>query len=146
MPTLNKNSTRTGNVYDSCYLSFHYTYWVKANRWKTIGIRPVAKTVVNLQQIFLGWKTVATFFSPLEIRCNLNFHGALTLRDQRTKNFERLSFLYLITGNTEKLAKMLKIAEVKNDVMGQFHNALYNGVMKRYVLLQIVLQLMQVNS
>ncbi|TYH94473.1 hypothetical protein ES332_A12G043900v1 [Gossypium tomentosum] len=46
---------------------------------------------------------------------------------QRTKNFERLSFLYLINGNLEKLSKMLKIAEVKNDVMGQFHNALYLG-------------------
>ncbi|PWA82797.1 coatomer subunit alpha-1 [Artemisia annua] len=57
--------------------------------------------------------------------------GIVEYAYQRTKNFERLSFLYLITGNTEKLAKMLKIAEVKNDVMGQFHNALYNGVMKR---------------
>ncbi|PPR87639.1 hypothetical protein GOBAR_AA33049 [Gossypium barbadense] len=46
---------------------------------------------------------------------------------QRTKNFERLSFLYLVNGNLEKLSKMLKIAEVKNDVMGQFHNALYLG-------------------
>ncbi|CAO2834625.1 unnamed protein product [Amaranthus hypochondriacus] len=46
---------------------------------------------------------------------------------QKTKNFERLSFLYLITGNMEKLVKMLKIAEVKNNVMGQFHNALYLG-------------------
>ncbi|XP_057533840.1 coatomer subunit alpha-2-like [Amaranthus tricolor] len=46
---------------------------------------------------------------------------------QKTKNFERLSFLYLVTGNMEKLVKMLKIAEVKNNVMGQFHNALYLG-------------------
>ena len=46
---------------------------------------------------------------------------------QKTKNFERLSFLYLITGNEEKLAKMLKIAEMRSDVMGQFHNALYIG-------------------
>ncbi len=46
---------------------------------------------------------------------------------QKTKNFERLSFLYLITGNTEKLSKMLKIAEMRSDVMGQFHNALYLG-------------------
>ncbi|CAL9076488.1 unnamed protein product, partial [Musa acuminata var. zebrina] len=46
---------------------------------------------------------------------------------QRTKNFERLSFLYLVTGNMEKLSKMLKIAEMKNDVMGQFHNAMYLG-------------------
>ncbi|PKA59576.1 Coatomer subunit alpha-3 [Apostasia shenzhenica] len=46
---------------------------------------------------------------------------------QRTKNFERLSFLYLVTGNQEKLSKMLRIAEIKNDVMGQFHNAMYLG-------------------
>ena len=32
---------------------------------------------------------------------------------QRTKNFDRLSFLYVITGNTEKLRKMLKIAEIR---------------------------------
>ena len=31
---------------------------------------------------------------------------------QRTKNFERLSFLYLITGNMEKLKKMTKIGNV----------------------------------
>ncbi|KNA11000.1 hypothetical protein SOVF_139190 [Spinacia oleracea] len=53
--------------------------------------------------------------------------GIVEYAYQRTKNFERLSFLYLMTGNVEKLNKMLKIAEVKNDVMGQFHNALYLG-------------------
>ncbi|XP_010526595.1 PREDICTED: coatomer subunit alpha-1 [Tarenaya hassleriana] len=52
---------------------------------------------------------------------------------QRTKNFERLSFLYLITGNMEKLSKMMKIAEVKNDVMGQFHDALYLGDVRERV-------------
>ncbi|KAL7694845.1 putative SCL-interrupting locus protein [Plasmopara halstedii] len=46
---------------------------------------------------------------------------------QRTKNFERLSFLYLVTGNRDRLKKMLKIAEVRNDIMGRFHNALYLG-------------------
>ncbi|KAH9606042.1 hypothetical protein KSS87_006679 [Heliosperma pusillum] len=56
---------------------------------------------------------------------------------QKTKNFERLSFLYLITGNVEKLFKMLKIAEVKNNVMGQFHNALYLGdVQERVKILE----------
>ena len=30
---------------------------------------------------------------------------------QRTKNFDKLTFLYLITGNIEKLKKMLKIGE-----------------------------------
>lgn len=35
--------------------------------------------------------------------------------------------MYLITGNIEKLQKMLKISEMRGDVMGQFHNALYLG-------------------
>ena len=30
---------------------------------------------------------------------------------QRTKNFDKLSFLYLITGNLEKLRKMMKIGK-----------------------------------
>ncbi|KAL8160659.1 hypothetical protein V2J09_002196 [Rumex salicifolius] len=59
--------------------------------------------------------------------------GIVEYAYQRTKNFERLSFLYLITGNIEKLAKMLKIAEMKNDVMGQFHNALYLGDVRERV-------------
>jgi coatomer protein complex subunit alpha (xenin) len=46
---------------------------------------------------------------------------------QKTKNFERLSFLYLITGNTEKLAKMAVIADKRGDPMSRFHNALYLG-------------------
>ena len=44
--------------------------------------------------------------------------GIVEYAYQRTKNFERLSFLYLITGNMDKLSKMLRIAEIKNDVMG----------------------------
>lgn len=59
--------------------------------------------------------------------------GIVEYAYQRTKNFERLSFLYLVTGNFDKLSKMLKIAEVKNDVMGQFHNALYLGDVKERV-------------
>ena len=54
-------------------------------------------------------------------------HQIVEFAYQKTKNFERLSFLYLITGNEEKLKKMLKIAEMRSDVMGQFHNALYIG-------------------
>ena len=30
---------------------------------------------------------------------------------QRTKNFDKLSFLYLLTGNLEKLRKMMKIGK-----------------------------------
>ncbi|KAK9847289.1 hypothetical protein WJX84_005223 [Apatococcus fuscideae] len=54
-------------------------------------------------------------------------HQIVEFSYQKTKNFERLSFLYLITGNVEKLGKMLKIAEMRNDIMGRFHNALYLG-------------------
>ncbi len=54
-------------------------------------------------------------------------HQIVEFSYHKTKNFERLSFLYLITGNLEKLAKMLKIAEMRSDVMGRFHNALYLG-------------------
>eukprot|EP00047_Mylnosiga_fluctuans_P002804 m.225995 g.225995 ORF g.225995 m.225995 type:complete len:1238 (-) comp11355_c0_seq1:46-3759(-) len=54
-------------------------------------------------------------------------HETVEYAYQRTKNFERLSFLYLLTGNLEKLRKMVKIAEIRKDVSGQFHNALYLG-------------------
>ena len=40
-------------------------------------------------------------------------HEVVEMSYQKTKEFERLSFLYLITGNTEKLRKMLKIAEMR---------------------------------
>ncbi|XP_057244480.1 coatomer subunit alpha-like, partial [Malurus melanocephalus] len=46
---------------------------------------------------------------------------------QRTKSFERLAFLYLLTGNLEKLRKMMKIAEIRKDMSGHYQNALYLG-------------------
>jgi hypothetical protein len=46
---------------------------------------------------------------------------------QRTKDFDRLSFLYMLTGDTEKLRKMLKISNMRNDIMGRYHNALFLG-------------------
>lgn len=36
-------------------------------------------------------------------------HQIVEMCYQRTKNFDKLSFLYLITGNLEKLRKMMKI-------------------------------------
>ncbi|KAL5481033.1 hypothetical protein ACEPAI_9974 [Sanghuangporus weigelae] len=58
---------------------------------------------------------------------------------QRTKNFDRLSFLYLATGSTEKLSKMQKIASSRGDPMSRFHNALYAGdVENRIVVLRDV--------
>lgn len=46
---------------------------------------------------------------------------------QKTKDFERLSFLYLLTGNLDKLRKMMKIAEMRNDFMSVVHNSFYLG-------------------
>ena len=64
-------------------------------------------------------------------------HQIVEMAYQRTKDMERLSFLYLITGNIDKLRKMLKIAEMRSDVMSRFHNALYLGeVGERVRLLQ----------
>ena len=54
-------------------------------------------------------------------------HEVVEMSYQKTKEFERLSFLYLLTGNTEKLRKMLKIAEMRGDVMSRFHNSLFLG-------------------
>eukprot|EP00823_Brevimastigomonas_motovehiculus_P004130 TRINITY_DN2641_c0_g1_i1.p1 TRINITY_DN2641_c0_g1~~TRINITY_DN2641_c0_g1_i1.p1 ORF type:complete len:1298 (-),score=340.82 TRINITY_DN2641_c0_g1_i1:116-4009(-) len=54
-------------------------------------------------------------------------HQVVESAYQKTKNFERLSFLYLITGNMEKLAKMLQIARIRSDLLGRFHNSLYLG-------------------
>ena len=38
---------------------------------------------------------------------------------QKTKNFERLSFLYLITGNLDKLAKTIAADDAKWKEMGR---------------------------
>ncbi len=46
---------------------------------------------------------------------------------QRTKNYDKLSFLYLVTGNLEKLRKMMRIAEIRKDTSAQFQAALYLG-------------------
>merc|ERR1711988_923254 len=55
---------------------------------------------------------------------NQGNHEVVEIAYQRTKSFEKLSFLYLITGNTEKLKKMMKIAELRKDLSAHFHNAL----------------------
>lgn len=54
-------------------------------------------------------------------------HQVVEMSYQRTKSFERLSFLYLLTGDIDKLRKMLKIAEMRMDIMARFHNSLFLG-------------------
>ncbi|KAJ3365612.1 hypothetical protein GGF32_008745 [Allomyces javanicus] len=46
---------------------------------------------------------------------------------QRVKNLPGLSLLYLATGQTDKLHKMLTIAQHRGDVMGCMQNAVYLG-------------------
>lgn len=54
-------------------------------------------------------------------------HQVVEMAYQRTKDFEKLAFLYLITGNLEKLQKMMKIAQIRKDTHGQFQTALFLG-------------------
>ena len=54
-------------------------------------------------------------------------HQVVEMAYQRIKNFDKLAFLYLITGNLGKLRKMMKIAEVRKDTSAQFQIALFLG-------------------
>ncbi|KIM31135.1 hypothetical protein M408DRAFT_327425 [Serendipita vermifera MAFF 305830] len=54
-------------------------------------------------------------------------HKVVEIAYQRTKSFDKLSFLYLATGSADKLAKMQKISQSRKDPMSRFHNALYAG-------------------
>jgi coatomer protein complex subunit alpha (xenin) len=54
-------------------------------------------------------------------------HSIVEMCFQRTKNFDKLQFLYLITGNLEKLRKMMKIAEHRKDHSAHYQTALYLG-------------------
>lgn len=54
-------------------------------------------------------------------------HQVVEMCYQRTKNFDKLLFLYLITGNLEKLKKMIKIAEIRKDTSAQYEGALFLG-------------------
>lgn len=46
---------------------------------------------------------------------------------QRTKDLDRLAFLYVITGNFEKLAKVGKIAEGRGNLAARFQISMYLG-------------------
>ncbi|ORZ08128.1 coatomer protein alpha subunit [Absidia repens] len=69
-------------------------------------------------------------------------YKVVELAYQRTQNYDRLSFMYLATGNEPNLRQMMKIAELRGDPMSRFQNALYLGdVEERIRLLQDVNQL-----
>jgi coatomer protein complex subunit alpha (xenin) len=46
---------------------------------------------------------------------------------QKLRQFDKLSFLYLATGDEAKLSRMAKIAEHRGDFTARFQNALYLG-------------------
>jgi coatomer protein complex subunit alpha (xenin) len=54
-------------------------------------------------------------------------HQTVEMTYQKQRNFDKLSFLYLATGDQEKLARMAKIAEHRGDFTARFQNALYLG-------------------
>lgn len=60
-------------------------------------------------------------------------HQVVEMCYQRTKSFEKLSFLYLITGNLDKLRKMMKIAEIRKARSSQYHGALLLGDLEERV-------------
>ncbi|OJD25459.1 hypothetical protein ACJ73_03169 [Blastomyces percursus] len=54
-------------------------------------------------------------------------HQTVEMTYQKQRLFDKLSFLYLATGDKEKLTRMAKIAEHRGDFTSQFQNALYLG-------------------
>ena len=54
-------------------------------------------------------------------------HHTVEMTYQKLRNFDKLSFLYLCTGDEEKLNRMAKIAEHRGDFVSRFQNALYLG-------------------
>ncbi|KAK3875699.1 hypothetical protein Pcinc_019446 [Petrolisthes cinctipes] len=60
-------------------------------------------------------------------------HGDIAIAEtcyQKSKSYEKLSFLYLITGNLTKLRKMLNIHKRRRDYAAWYTNALYLGDVK----------------
>lgn len=54
-------------------------------------------------------------------------HQTVEMTYQKQRNFDKLSFLYLTTGDQEKLSRMAKIAEHRGDFTSRFQNAIYRG-------------------
>ncbi|KAF2102257.1 Coatomer, alpha subunit [Rhizodiscina lignyota] len=52
-------------------------------------------------------------------------HQVVEMTYQKLRNFDKLSFLYLATGEQDKLRRMAKIAEHRGDMTSRFQNALY---------------------
>ena len=54
-------------------------------------------------------------------------HQIVEMTYQKLRSFDKLSFLYLSTGDRDKLNRMQKIAEHRGDMTARFQNSLYLG-------------------
>ncbi|KAF1809077.1 Coatomer, alpha subunit [Eremomyces bilateralis CBS 781.70] len=64
-------------------------------------------------------------------------HPVVEMTYQKLRSFDKLSFLYLVTGDKDKLRRMAKIAEHRGDTSSRFQNSLYLGdVQNRVELLK----------
>ena len=62
-------------------------------------------------------------------------HPVAEMAFQRVQNYARLSFLYVITGEYMKARKMLKIAELRKDIVSRFQDTLFVGDVENRVRL-----------
>jgi len=82
----------------------------------------MAKTLDEKQATpWPGWSRLTT-----EALAHGN-HKIVEMGYQRLKQFDKLSFLYLATGNEKNLTRMAQIAERRGDFTARFQNALYLG-------------------
>ncbi|RYG57065.1 hypothetical protein EON66_01290, partial [archaeon] len=84
---------------------------------------PCARAATSLQALH----NADTWLRLAEIAM---LHGAVDIVEvayRAVESFERLSFLSLITGNTDKLNKLAQVSIARADVQSRFHNALYLG-------------------
>lgn len=54
-------------------------------------------------------------------------HQVVEMAYQKLRSFDKLSFLYLVTGDKDKLNRMAKIAQHRSDYTSMFQNAIYLG-------------------
>lgn len=58
---------------------------------------------------------------------NQGNHQVVEMCYQKLRSFDKLSFLYLVTGDSEKLNRMAKIAEHRNDYTARLTNSVFLG-------------------
>jgi coatomer protein complex subunit alpha (xenin) len=54
-------------------------------------------------------------------------HQTVEMAYQKLRQFDKLSFLYLATGDQDKLSRMARIAENRGDITSSFQNSIYLG-------------------